>query len=217
MDPKILFAKRLNHALDLNKIPPKGKGRQVIVAKMFGVSTKGASKWLEGQTFPDLQKIVVIANKLNVNIEWLTYGTGAINVEPLPAPGSPGWRKLPLISWEQTISVRKIQPTSETEWVWTDVDMGPYSYALVIQDDSMEPRFELGAIITVDPDLVPQHRRIVIVHWEKTDTAGCAQLLIDGPYRYLKPHNPSYVTTLIDEKNPQAVIIGTVVQVFMKY
>ena len=92
-DQKTKFADRLNHALDLNNIPPKGKGRQVIVAKMFGVSQKGASKWLEGTTYPDLQRIAVIAKRLNVNVEWLAYGTGTINIESIPGPGKTGPRR----------------------------------------------------------------------------------------------------------------------------
>ena len=39
-DEKLLFAERLNHALDIFGIPPKGKGRQITVAKMFAVSQK---------------------------------------------------------------------------------------------------------------------------------------------------------------------------------
>lgn len=216
-DSKIAFATRLNHALDLNQVPPKGKGRQLTVAKMFGVSQKGASKWLEGQAYPDLQKIAVIANRLNVNIEWLTYGTGLINTQLIPAPGRLGWKKIPLISWKQAAYLNKYQVSSDTEWTWTDIDSGPRTFALMVEDNSMEPRFEPGCIITVDPDLEPSHRRIVIVKWLKTDTVTCVQYLVDGQHIYLKPHNPNFVITLFDEKNPQVKIVGTAIQVFMKY
>lgn len=214
---RLAFSKRLNHALDLNKVPRKGKGRQVTVAKMFGVSQKGASKWLEGQAYPDIQKMAVIAKKLNVSVEWLTYGDGPINVEPVPGPGNMGWRKIPIVPWGQADSIDAFEPSEDTEWTWTDIDSGPHTYALIVEDDSMEPRFEPGCIITADPDLKPTHRRIVIVKWLKTGTISCAQYLEDGPNIYLKPHNPNFVATLLDEQNPQAEIIATAIQVFMRY
>ena len=92
---KIAFSKRLDHALDLYGVPPKGKGRQVTVGKMFGVSQKAANKWLEGISLPDTMRIAVIAEKLNVNVEWLTYGVGPINTESLPGTGDSRWKTHP--------------------------------------------------------------------------------------------------------------------------
>ena len=216
-DNKTDFADRLNHALDLNNIPPKGKGRQVTVAKMFGVSQKGASKWLEGTTYPDLQRIAVIAKRLNVNVEWLAYGTGVINIESIPGPGKTGWKRVPIISWEEAGEIENYQPSLNTEWVWTDVETSPRSYALQICDDSMEPRYEKGAIVIIDPDRDPTHRNVVVIKWKQNNTMSCAQLLIDGPHRYLKPHNPNYSVTLINEEDLQIKFCGTARQIFMKY
>lgn len=214
---KAEFSDRLNHALDLNHIPPKGKGRQVTLAKMFGVSQKGASKWLEGETYPDLQRIAVIAKKLNVNVEWLAYGTGVINIESIPGSGKSGWKRVPVVSWNEAGEFEKYKPSLDADWVWTDVETGSRSYALRVCDDSMEPRYEQGAIVIVDPDRVPVHRNIVIIKWRQSNTTTCAQLLIDGPNRYLKPHNPNYNTILIDETTPQIKFCGTARQIFMKY
>ena len=43
---------------------------------MFGVSQKGARKWLEGEAIPATARLGGIATKLSVNFEWLMSGTG---------------------------------------------------------------------------------------------------------------------------------------------
>jgi SOS-response transcriptional repressor LexA len=214
---KIAFSKRLDHALDLYGVPPKGKGRQVTVGKMFGVSQKAANKWLEGVSLPDTMRIAIIAEKLKVNVEWLTYGAGPINTESLPGSPNSRWKRVPLVSWEQAGRYDEFDITRTTEWTWTDVESGSRTYALVVKDDSMMPRYEPGATIIVDPDKEPQHRNIIIFRWKKTGDVSCAQLLIDGPNRYLKPHSPEYETLLIEEKNPQIIFCGTARQIFMTY
>lgn len=214
---KIAFSKRLDHALDLYGVPPKGKGRQVTVGKMFSVSQKAANKWLEGLSLPDTMRIAVIAEKLNVNVEWLTYGTGPINSESLPGTGDSRWKRIPLISWDQAGDYNNFDIKTVEKWTWTDVEAGPRTFALIVKDDSMMPRYEPGATVIVDPDRKPQHRGIVIFRWRKTSDVSCAQLLMDGPNRYLKPHNPDYDTFLIDENDPQIILCGTARQIFMTY
>lgn len=216
-EDKIAFSRRLDHALDLYGVPPKGKGRQVTLGKMFNVSQKAASKWLEGICLPDTMRIAVIAEKLNVNVEWLTYGSGPINIEPLPGTKGSRWKKIPLISWEEAGNYEDFDSAIAEKWTWSDVECGIRTFALVVKDDSMMPRYEPGATIIVDPDHKPQHRNIVIFRWKKTNNVSCAQLLIDGPSRYLKPHNPDYETFLIDEENLQVVFCGTARQIFMNY
>lgn len=214
---KIAFSKRLDHALDLYGVPPKGKGRQVTLGKMFGVSQKAANKWLEGISLPDTMRIAVIADLLKVNVEWLTYGTGPINSEPLPGKDGSRWRRVPLITWEQAGRFEKFNLNTAEQWTWSDVESGPRTYALVVKDDSMQPRYEPGATLIIDYDHAPKHRSIVIFRWKKTGDVSCAQLLIDGPNRYLKPHNPDYDTLMVDEKKSQVILCGTARQIFMTY
>ncbi len=75
-DEKQRFSDRLNQALDEAGVPPKGKGRQQIAGRMFGVSQRGARKWLEAEAIPDTHKLPAIAAKLGIRAEWLLSGTG---------------------------------------------------------------------------------------------------------------------------------------------
>lgn len=217
IEDKLAFSKRMNHALDLYGIPPKGKGRQVMVGKIFGVSQKAANKWLEGASLPDTMRIAIIAEKLHVNVEWLTYGSGPINIESLPGSKGSNWKRVPLISWEEAGDYNNFTIKAAKKWTWTDVEIGPRTFSLIVQDDSMMPRYEPGATIIVDPDHKPKHRNVVIFRWNKTGDVSCAQLLVDGPNFYLKPHNPDFDTLLIDENNQKITICGTARQIFMTY
>ncbi|MDD5271388.1 MAG: helix-turn-helix transcriptional regulator [Methylovulum sp.] len=71
------FSNRLNLILDKAGVPPKGKGRQGALADVFGVSQKGARKWLEGEAIPETKRItkfIEIYKKYGVTGEWLLYG-----------------------------------------------------------------------------------------------------------------------------------------------
>ena len=94
-DEKQAFSDRFNAILDKAGIPQKGKGRQGIVAKMFGVSDKGARKWIEGESIPQTTKLPSIIEKFKdtgVTAEWLLTGNPAYSPEnyigdnELPSP-----------------------------------------------------------------------------------------------------------------------------------
>lgn len=70
------FAARLNELCDDMGLPPKGEGRQVALASKFGVSQKGARKWLEAESMPQTQKIIEIAKWADISTEWLLSGRG---------------------------------------------------------------------------------------------------------------------------------------------
>ena len=67
------FAKRLHEAMDKENYPLRGRAR--VLSKEFGISDKGAGKWLNGDAIPETSKIPLLANFLNVSSEWLLSGT----------------------------------------------------------------------------------------------------------------------------------------------
>lgn len=211
---KDLFSERLNHALDINGIPTKGRGRQLVVAKMFNVSQKGASKWLEGQAFPEQERLIAIAERLKVNVEWLLTGKGFINIEDIPMPSKSVMKRIPLLEWNDAANWRKISFDQNIKWSWADADIGPCAFALKICDDSMSPRYESGAIIVVDPEFMPKHRIIVIVRIKKTNEILCRQLVVHNNKYYLKPNNVKYPALFVTDMQ-QIEIIGSLRQVFM--
>ena len=57
------------------------------------------------------------------------------------------WKRVPLITWEQAGKSNKFDTAKAEKWMWTDVECGSRTFALVIQDDSMMPRYEPGATV----------------------------------------------------------------------
>jgi len=47
------------------------------LSKEFGVSDKGAGKWLNGEAIPETSKIPVLAQFLKTNAEWLLSGSSS--------------------------------------------------------------------------------------------------------------------------------------------
>ena len=73
-DEREAFSRRLNGLLDTLGVPAKGRGRQGLVGTMFGVSQKGARKWLEGEAMPSTTRLPEIARRLHTTTEYLLTG-----------------------------------------------------------------------------------------------------------------------------------------------
>lgn len=69
------FAARVNEICDEMGVPPKGKARQTDFGKIFGVSQKGARKWLEGEGYCTIAMGKRIAAWAGVSFDWLMTGT----------------------------------------------------------------------------------------------------------------------------------------------
>lgn len=221
-DEKKLFAERLNKSLDFAGIPPKGKGRQTQLASLFSVSQESARKWLEGESFPDTKRIPEIAKKLKVNAQWLLAGVGNMNpsasIKGLPTETSPHWIKVPILTWKEAgvwrKIIQKIKNDKTRDCAWAETEIGPNSYALVVRNDSMLPRYEQNSILIIDPDYQPTHKHIVIYLLEGEAEVTCKQLIIDGKYKYLKPHNPNYPAHLVTKNDKYC---GSIRQARMLY
>lgn len=162
----IEFSKRLNTLADEAKLPPKGDGRQVEMAKIFKVSTKGARKWLEGEAIPKTTRINEMANHFGVTTEWLLSGKGQKyseeknstpkfcsetipnNVRGKIVKEKAGQYivqnnliKLPLISEVQAgewkEAIDNHHPGDADEWIETTAKVSRSSFALRVKGDSM--------------------------------------------------------------------------------
>ncbi|VUC85020.1 XRE family transcriptional regulator [Raoultella terrigena] len=59
----------------------------------------------------------------------------------------------------------------------------------------------------VDPDIEPQHGKIVVARIDGTNEATVKKLVIDGSQKFLVPLNPRYPNIAI---NGNCIIIGVV-------
>lgn len=217
------FSARLNSALDIARVPDKNQGRQLAVAKMFGVSQKGARKWLEGEGLPEAWRWDAIATRLNVRAEWLFFGRGA-KVETVDA-GPDVTTAVPLISWVQAGAWQEIrdnfEPGEGEKMIHSTKKVGRRAFALRVKGDSMEnprgrPSYPDGAVIIVDPEKSAKSGDRVIAKLIDSQEATFKKYVEDaGTGRtLLVPLNPDYLPP-IDITNARARIVGVVVQTWI--
>lgn len=68
------FSNRLKEILADNGYP--GWGRQRFIARKFGVSHPSAKKWLDGDNYPEMDKLIEFSRWGNTTIDWLVTGEG---------------------------------------------------------------------------------------------------------------------------------------------
>lgn len=70
-----LFTQRFNTALDRHSHIPQGHGRGQAVASLFGITRATAGKWLNGEGLPELWRLPLLAQLLNVDVNELVGGS----------------------------------------------------------------------------------------------------------------------------------------------
>lgn len=162
-----------------------------------------------------------IENVYNLPHGWMDKEHSAAHQKTIPlidnATLEPMQPKIPLIStvaagnWGQLLDLHAVGDA--IEWVSTSKPPRRNTFALRVQGDSMMPRFEHGAIITVEPDEVVQHGRYVVAKRKQDSEATFKQYVLDAGRAYLKPLNPQYPTLEVDD---DCRIVGVVVDVTMR-
>lgn len=143
---------------------------------------------------------------------WLDVDRPAVdhNVEPGPDLAA---RPVPLISWVQAGDwcevTGDIPPGDAEEWLVITGHSRPRAFALRVRGVSMEPRYQDGDIILVDPDRQAINGSHVVVRLDNENEATFKQLVIEGERKFLQPLNPRWPDQLI-EINGNATICGVV-------
>jgi SOS-response transcriptional repressor LexA len=137
-------------------------------------------------------------------------GTPETNAEP-----GPDIRGLhPLISWVQAGEWSEISegyiPPYESELLPCPVTCSDETFVLRVRGSSMEPRFNEGDLIFIDPTVAAVNGRFVVVQLEEPNEATFKQLVIEGDRQYLKALNPDWPNRII-EVNEAATICGVVI------
>jgi SOS-response transcriptional repressor LexA len=74
----------------------------------------------------------------------------------------------------------------------------------------MQPRFQDGDLIFVDPTVTPRNGKFVVVRLDDTHETVLKQLIIEGDKRYLKALNPDWPNPII-QLDSTAALCGVVV------
>ncbi|MEQ9721268.1 S24 family peptidase [Yersinia alsatica] len=196
---------------------------QEDLAAKAGITRMAISKIELGMTQkPRADNLFALAKALQLNPNWLVSGKGekesshqasfkinnGLSVETLS-------REVPLISWSQAGEFSGVLPQEGNESIYYScpVTCSENSFALLIENESMLPRFEPDDIIYVDPELNdPPSGKFVLTRVEGSREAAFKQLQILDNQRYLKTLNPDYPPDVrFIKMNDNYEIIGTVI------
>lgn len=119
----------------------------------------------------------------------------------------------PLISWAQACETVLPKPAEQRiagNILPCPVPCSQGTFILRVKGASMEPRFYNGDLIFVDPEVVAESGKHIVVKLEDTDEAAFKQLIIEGGRKYLKALNPDWPER-ITEMSETAIVCGVVV------
>ena len=156
------------------------------IAKVFGLSLVALAQMGEPDTEPtDVFKLVEVATRVAL-ISWAQMGSMADALDTCQPGGNEEWMPRPKLSGDKTFAAR-------------------------VRGESMEPGYQHGDIIFIDPECEPKHGRDVVVRLEDRKVVF-RRLAIDDELEYLKPMNPNWPGKIIDiAAYPGARILGTVI------
>jgi SOS-response transcriptional repressor LexA len=199
----------------------KNGGNQSELARFVGVTPQAVQQWIAGETSPRGNNLRKVAEFLGATLEYLLTGgitvtrnigaSADANVEP--GPDLHG--QVPLISsvqaGEWASIVDNFQPGDAEDWLFYPKKLGPRAFALRVSGVSMEPRYQHGDIIFVDPDVPAEHGRNVVVRLDDENQATFKQLVVEGDHRFLKPLNPDWPGPKLIQIDGNATICGVVI------
>ncbi len=131
------------------------------LATLAGISGPFLSR-VERGAYYSRETLLKIAGALGVSVDVLYASGSRSNVEEVPL----GWRRIPVLDYEQigrwTASADRPKDEELRESIVTDLEHPPSTFAMRIKGDSMEPRFQPGDMVVIDPTLQPSPGDFVV-------------------------------------------------------
>ncbi|HGE6138844.1 TPA: S24 family peptidase [Vibrio cholerae] len=216
------FAERLNAACAAAGIPVRGRAAYLQANLPQKLSLVGIRRWLTGESVPDREKIINLAELLNVPQEELFSPAHYEVRENISNP----YRSIveqqyhvPLVSWVSAGSFcnseTQVNPLDCEMVICPNKSASKRTFALKVVGDSMTApygrSYPEGSIIFVDPEKVAEPGMRVIA--KTPDGYTFKQLAINElGVLYLKPLNPHHSPIFGNDIEPCGVVIGSYTQ-----
>lgn len=153
------FGERLEAAMAFMKWGPSDLSARsgVAMATISAITKRGSDR-------TNYKELLVTAFPLEkISHRWLRDGTGDMGDRDRAVSNATmapiGARRVPVISaiqaglWGEIVD--HFQPGDADDWLLTDLELSPSSFALTIRGDSMLPEFNPGDRVIIDPDVAP--------------------------------------------------------------
>ncbi|KTD32704.1 LexA family protein [Legionella israelensis] len=189
------------------------------LARLTNIPQPTVHHLLSGATKnPRKKALEALSNFFSVSIEQLIGEVQLPKVIPENIKEDLQLRTIPIIEWEILRHWPQIKTSYHpTREIFLDKILAPDSFALVIQDASMEPLFPSNALLIFDIEKKPQDRDFVIVYINKSDSVLFNRLFTENNVLYLKQNleNGDVKLTKLDENTDR--IIGTLIEARIQY
>jgi transcriptional regulator with XRE-family HTH domain len=136
----------------------KSKRSQQEIARLLDVSKQLVSHWENARSEITVPQIIRLAKILGVSVEWLMIGVGGDLQSSSVRVHTGMGRLVPMVSQDQLLEVARGSLNLEdikTQHA-TSMKCSTRSLSFEIFDRSMEPTYQLGHLITVDPEQLPE-------------------------------------------------------------
>lgn len=141
------------------------------------------------------------AKLLDINTSWLLTGIGPKSAQHV--------RRVPIIDWNEVPLFPKGIFLETKKYTYSDIDLSPSSFALIVQNDAMEPRYPQGTVIIVDCADTPVSQDFAVILPIDHKAPLFTQLIASENDLLAKPLNPKYETLQLARNTRK---IGKVVQ-----
>lgn len=101
----------------------------------------------------------------------------------------PQIKQIPILAWE---NIEKFLSTASAsnEFILVNSKLPDNTFALIMNDSSMEPYIPEGSTLIFSPEKQPKDREFVLAKLAQHNAILFRQILVDGNQQYLKPMNP---------------------------
>ncbi len=194
---------------------------QAALAKTARVSQSTVGRLLKGLVNSQSDTLERICSALDISVAELLseLPAGELGTH---APGdmlesAASASLVPLISWVQAGSFAESSdihgPSYTDHWLKKPPKpCGPGTFALRVEGISMEPDYQEGDIIYVDPGIAATNGKDIVIRLDDRNEVTFKRLVIEGRRSYLKPLNrdwPEQIIEVPDGARIVGVVIGT--------
>ncbi|ATG57900.1 helix-turn-helix domain-containing protein [Pseudoalteromonas sp. NEC-BIFX-2020_002] len=183
---------------------------QIKLSEVSGITQQTLQK-IEDGTTKNPRNIEALAKALQSAPEYLRFGISD-NINNNVSPGPTIKATAPLISWVQAGAWSEISEIKayDAERYMCPVNCSDLTFVLKVQGISMEPKFDEGDLIFVDPEAECIHGSYVVARLDDDNQATFKQLIIEGGHKFLKAANPNWPEQLIPI-NGNCTLVGKVI------
>lgn len=165
------FAWRLNRAQETLGLS------QAEIAARLGATPQRVGNWFQGRNFPRKRELLELCRLLGTSVEALVHGETEKSSDPVDfivqeakAEYGVSVREVPVISWTHAGDAASYEAMPR-HWHGrvASSSRDPRAFALIVEGDSMEPKFFSGDRVVCEPTHEPRNGKPVVAKYDNEE------------------------------------------------